>query len=94
MKAVFADTFYWIAVTSPRDASRPRALAKASEIAASGVLIVTTEEVLTEYLTLFANTAPAARERAAKSVQQLQREADVRIIPQSHARTVKKLTQT
>lgn len=84
MQAVFADTFYWIAVTSPRDASRPRALAMASELTASAVSIVTTEEVLTEYLTFFADTAPTARERAARNVERLQQDPDVWIIPQSH----------
>jgi hypothetical protein len=63
LKAIFADTFYWIAGTSPRDASRSRALAMASELTAYAVSIVTTEEVLTEYLTFLADTAPAARER-------------------------------
>jgi len=46
VKPVFADTFYWIALTLPGDA----AYARAEQIADD---IVTTEEVLTEYLTFF-----------------------------------------
>ena len=44
MKAVFADTFYWIALTSPADADHHRA----HEITGD---LVTTDEVLAEYLT-------------------------------------------
>jgi hypothetical protein len=46
VSAVFADTFYWIALTSPDDASHLDALGL-DEILA-GATIVTTDEVLTE----------------------------------------------
>jgi predicted nucleic acid-binding protein len=47
--AVFADTFYWIAVTTPDDSAYARAL----EFSRSRLpdQIVTTDEVLSEYLT-------------------------------------------
>ena len=44
MTALFADTFYWIALADFNDNAHRRALALASERASS--LIVTTDEVL------------------------------------------------
>ncbi len=46
MTVFFADAFYWIALTLPRDAAH----AWAQQITGD---IVTTGEVLTEYLTFF-----------------------------------------
>jgi hypothetical protein len=58
VNAVFADTFYWIALTLPGDA----AYARAQEVTDD---IVSTEEVLTEYLTFFC----AAPERLRRQVE-------------------------
>lgn len=55
MTALFADTFYWIALADFNDSAHQRALALTLERANSP--IVTTDEVLAEYLTFFA-TAP------------------------------------
>lgn len=44
MKAVFADTFYWIALTVPTEAAHGQASQFTGEI-------VATDEVLSEYLT-------------------------------------------
>jgi predicted nucleic acid-binding protein len=46
MNAVFADTFYWVALSDFSDSAHQRALALTSERARSR--IVTTDEVLTE----------------------------------------------
>jgi hypothetical protein len=46
VRVVFADTFYWIALTFPGDA----AYARTNQVTDD---VVTTEEVLTEYLTFF-----------------------------------------
>ena len=52
MNAIFPDTFYWIAVTSPQDLAHEKAKGFASSTAPGA--ICTTEEVLTEYLNYFA----------------------------------------
>ena len=52
MTALFADTFYWIALADFSDSAHRRALALTSERTDSR--LVTTDEVLTEYLTYFA----------------------------------------
>ena len=51
MTALFADTFYWIALADFTDSAHERALALTTERAASQIM--TTDEVLTEYLTFF-----------------------------------------
>jgi uncharacterized protein len=51
MIALFADTYYWIALADFTDSAHQRALALTSERASSP--IVTTDEVLAEYLTFF-----------------------------------------
>ena len=64
MSAVFADTFYWIALTAPQDAAHERARQFTGDI-------VTTEEVLAEYLNFFcAAPEPLRRKVAAQQVQQ------------------------
>lgn len=48
MRAVFADTFYWAAVTSTGDAAHERAIGLSRALKPDK--IVTTDEVLCEYL--------------------------------------------
>jgi len=52
MTALFADTFYWVALADFKDSAHRCAVAIRSERA--DALIVTTDEVLVEYLTFFA----------------------------------------
>ena len=49
MTALFADTFYWIALADFTDSAHRRALALTTEYAASQIM--TTDEVLTAVLT-------------------------------------------
>ena len=81
MKAVFADTFYWVALTNPAD-SRYRDVDAFDDLLARAT-IFTIEEVLTEFLTFFAADA-WLRQRAAETVRELITDPEVRVIPQSH----------
>jgi predicted nucleic acid-binding protein len=74
---VFADTFYWIALTLPGDA----AFAQAEQVTDD---IVTTEEVLTEYLTFFCASPEFLRREVATNVDAILHDASMRVIPQSH----------
>jgi len=74
--AVFADTFYWIALTNPTDAAHERK---------STNDIVTTEEVLTEYLNYFCKSPVHLRHKAALIVEAVFQDTAVRLIPQSTA---------
>jgi predicted nucleic acid-binding protein len=81
MMAIFADTFYWIALADSSDTAHQRALHLTAERATSP--IVTTDEVLTEYLTFFSTAPEAFRRSAAESVEALLTSSAVRVIPQS-----------
>jgi uncharacterized protein len=81
MTALFADTFYWIALADAADSAHQRALTLTSERATSQ--IVTTDEVLTEYLTFFATAPEQFRRGAAESVERILASSVVRVIPQS-----------
>jgi predicted nucleic acid-binding protein len=77
VNAAFADTFYWIALTNPLDA----AYSRTQEFTAD---IVTTEEVLTEYLNYFAAGSAYLRLKAGLIVETVLQDPTVRLIPQSH----------
>ena len=81
MTALFADTFYWIALADVADSAHQRALTLTAERATSH--IVTTDEVLTEYLTFFATAPEQFRREVAESVERILASSVIRIIPQS-----------
>src|SRR5487761_2570773 len=61
MSSVFADTFYWIALADFKDSAHERAIALTEQFGSSG--LVTTDEVLTEYLSYFSSSpTPHSRE--------------------------------
>ena len=77
MSTVFADTFYWIAFTLPREAAHAQAQSVSDNI-------VTTEEVLGEYLTFFSRAPQRLRQRAGMTVKTILSDRNVRVIRQSH----------
>jgi predicted nucleic acid-binding protein len=79
--AVFADTFYWVALFDASDSAHERAITLTSEMAAARIL--TTDEVLTEYLTFFSSAPEAVRIEAAGAVEDLLAGPVIRVIPQS-----------
>ena len=81
MKAVFADTFYWAALTNIDDPANARALDLSRSLAPDR--IVTTDGVLAEYLTFFAGARPSIRDRAGWNVAELIDNLEVGIVPQS-----------
>ena len=81
MKTVFADTAYWVAMARPRDQWRVAARNALRQLGPTN--IVTTDEVLTEFLTSLSKAGPEARLRAVRSVRALQNDSKVRVMPQS-----------
>jgi predicted nucleic acid-binding protein len=81
MNPLFADTFYWIALVDLTDSSHLRAVALSAE--RSGSLIVTTDEVLAEYLTFFATAPEPMRRKAVINAQRILEAPGVEVIPQS-----------
>jgi uncharacterized protein len=81
MTALFADTFYWIALVDFTDSAHQRALALTFERADSP--IITTDEVLAEYLTFFATAPEPMRRKAVTNVQRILEDPGVQVVPQS-----------
>jgi predicted nucleic acid-binding protein len=81
VKAVFADTFYWIALTNRGDEHAPEVL-RFDDLLSEGA-VCTTEEVLAELLTFFA-ADNWLRSRAVETVREILSDPAVHIIPQSH----------
>jgi len=81
MRSVFADTFYWAALTSPGDAAHELALNLSRSVPPDR--IVTTDEVLAEYLAFFARGRASVRIRAASNVAAMMANPRVLVVPQS-----------
>ena len=80
MSGVFADTFYWIALTNKRDSAHRAVLDYTTRMPARTV--VTSDEVLTEFLT-FCASDEILRGEAGRAVSSLLNNPDIRVIPQS-----------
>jgi len=81
MSALFADTFFWIALVDSADSSHQRALALAFE--RRDDLIITTDDVLAEYLTFFATAPELMRRKAVTNAPRVLENPGVEVIPQS-----------
>jgi uncharacterized protein len=81
VRAVFADTGYWIAVLLARDPWRIAADEVRQKL--SGVLIVTTDEVLAEFLTAMSRGGEFLRRQTVKMVRTALQDTNVRIVSQS-----------
>jgi uncharacterized protein len=81
VKAVFADTFYWTALTSSQDTAHVRALEFSRTLDVDK--IITTDEVLDEYLAFFSGARPSVRIEAGNTVAELLQDSGVLVLPQS-----------
>lgn len=81
MRSVFADTFYWIALLNPEDPDHDRVTA--FDLSLERPALVTTEEVLTEFLTYFSGRGTLFRRKAAAVAYALEDDPDVRLLPQT-----------
>jgi predicted nucleic acid-binding protein len=81
MKAVFADTSYWIALLYPPDHLHAKVTAMSREI--SKVRLVTSEMVLTELLNTFSNGSPRMRSIVVRAVEEARKAGPVIVVPQS-----------
>ncbi len=89
MKTVFADSHYWIAVVKPNDSWAKAA--KTARAALGEVFIVTTDEVLNEFLTTL-SSGKSMRKQAAKMVRAILENPNVRVVPQTRDSFLKGLT--
>jgi hypothetical protein len=82
MRRVFADAMDWIAVANPRD--QWHAKVKAAARLLGQATLVTTEEVLDEFLTYYSGHGPVLRRVAARTVAKALSNPLVIVRPQSH----------
>jgi predicted nucleic acid-binding protein len=82
MKRVFADTFYWVASITPSD---PWHSITVQAVKALGqVNVVTTEEVLVEFLSAYAGRGEYLRKIAIQTVRSIMDNQQVTLVPQTH----------
>jgi len=81
MRKVFADTLYWIAIVKPGDTYE--AAAKEAGQAVKPCVIVTTDEVLYEFVNALSKGGPAIRDKAVKTVKTILGNANVKVVVQS-----------
>lgn len=81
MKSVFADTHYWLALANPRDQWHEPA--KRAKAALGTALLVTTDEVLGEFLTGMSRGGPELRQAAVAMVRKILANPNIRVLPQT-----------
>jgi predicted nucleic acid-binding protein len=80
VRRVFADTLYWLALFVPGDEWAEAAVT--ADLA--DALLVTTEEVLSEFLTAVCARGDHARRLACRSVREILADPGVEVVAQSH----------
>jgi uncharacterized protein len=86
MKAVFADTSYWLALLSTRDALHHKAVVMARQL--SAVQLVTSEMIFVELLNSISSGNPRERQAVVNAVQGFRRSATVFVVPQTPSQFV------
>jgi uncharacterized protein len=82
MNVVFADAFYWVALTNLQDSAHEQA--KSLTVSLRPRTIFTTEEILTEYLNYFAGWGSHFRQKAETNIQSILLSQTVRTMPQTN----------
>lgn len=78
MRRAFADTFYWIALTDPRDAWHNRAIEASAAL--GSIRIVTSKPVLIEVLNFFSHAGARWRREALATVASIRQSEDVDVL--------------
>jgi predicted nucleic acid-binding protein len=82
MKQVFADTLYWVASITPGDPWYAPTLRAAAALGLAQV--VTTEEVLVEFLSAYAGRGEYLRQKAVQTIHAILSNTQVIVTPQTH----------
>lgn len=81
MRAVFADTLYWVAIVRPNDQWAEAAKSARQEL--GQVLLVTTDEVLNEFLAALSRGGPTLRRQAVEMVHAILTNPAVEVVAQT-----------
>lgn len=82
MNEVFADAYYWIALANPAD--QGHIAASEFNVTKPKLAIVTTEEVLTEFLNFYARAGQHRRRIVGTMCEQVLCHPDILVVPASH----------
>lgn len=82
MTTVFADAFYWVAVVRPNDPWREAA--RRARDSLGNVRLLTTDEVLNEFLAALSARGEYIRRQAVKMVRGILANPNVTVLPQTH----------
>ena len=82
MEKIFADSCYWIALFDSKD--QLHAKASKAKIRYKERQLVTTEEVLTEFLTRMRASDTDRRTKAVEFLRNINEDENVQVLPQSH----------
>jgi len=82
MRVVFADTLYWYGLANPRDQWHHPA--KQARAQLGDVRLVTTEEVLVEFLAALSRGGAYLRQAGVEMVQTVLADNTARVLPQTH----------
>ena len=81
MKRIFADAHYWVALGNQKDQSHPMAVRASRQLSAT--ILVTTDEVLDEFLAYFSGAGPKTRKQSSDTVRALLANPNIEVVPQS-----------
>ncbi len=82
MSRVYADTVYWIALANPLDQWHPLAVQASRKL--RGATIITSEEILTEFLAHFSGQGRTIREGGVRYAERVLTSPSIVILPQTH----------
>lgn len=82
MAEFFADAFYWIALANPAD--QWHEAAKKFDENNPDALLITTDEVLTEFLNYYAESGKRRRKIVGAMCEQVLTHPNITVIPQTH----------
>jgi len=83
VREVFVDTWFWVARADKRDQHHAAAIAAQQRLGKAR--LITTDEVLVEFLAALSAYGPAIRMAATRTVRQLLQGNEVEVLPQSRA---------
>jgi predicted nucleic acid-binding protein len=81
MKTVFVDTVYWVAMANPRDSWKSAAEQACTSLGPA--LMVTTDEILTEFLAAMSRWGPESRRKASRTVRAILANPNIKVVAQS-----------
>ena len=81
MRTVFVDANYWVALANPRDQLHATAIEAAQTL--DGARLVTTDEVLVEFLNFFCKKGELLRSMAVQFVQSINQNPNITVVPQT-----------